>query len=239
MIVVVPDGVCRYGCGQWVDSPVTGYFEQYVLHDVIPHVDAAFRTIPAASSRGVFGFSSGGFGSWNLASRNPDVFGAMAVLSADSWLDMTHKSMLYKYLDGIWPEPPNGPVEGDFWSEIVYNYSATYSPNPDNPPYFVDLPVAFPSGELIQEVWDRWLSFDPVVNVHERLDNLRALRGIMLDAGANDDYNLHWGHRLLSHYLTEAGIAHEHRENTGNHGGRAPERYQVALEWLSQVLQHA
>jgi len=38
----------------------------------------------------VFGFSSGGFGSWNLASRNPDVFGAMAVLSADSWLDMTH-----------------------------------------------------------------------------------------------------------------------------------------------------
>jgi hypothetical protein len=26
---------------------------------------------------------------------------------------------------------------------------------------YVDLPVAYPSGELIQEVWDRWLSFDP------------------------------------------------------------------------------
>jgi enterochelin esterase family protein len=238
MIVVIPDGVCRYGCGQWVDSPVTGNFEQYLLHDVIPHVDATYRTFPSAASRGVFGFSSGGFGSWNLASRNPDVFGAMAVLSADSWLDMTHKSMLYKYLDGIWPEAPSGPVEGDFWSEIVYNYSATYSPNPDNPPYYVDLPVAFPSGELLQDVWDRWLAFDPVVNVHERHDNLRKLRGILLDAGFNDDYNLHWGHRLLSHYLTEAGIPHEHRENTGNHGGRASERYQVALEWLSQTLQY-
>jgi enterochelin esterase family protein len=146
--------------------------------------------------------------------------------------------MLYKYLDGIWPEAPSGPVEGDFWSEIVYNYSATYSPNPDNPPYYVDLPVAFPSGELLQDVWDRWLAFDPVVNVHERHDNLRKLRGILLDAGFNDDYNLHWGHRLLSHYLTEAGIPHEHRENTGNHGGRASERYQVALEWLSQTLQY-
>ena len=31
--------------------------------------------------------------------------------------------------------------------------------------------------------------------------------------GTHDDYNLHWGHRLLSHYLHEAGIAHEHREN--------------------------
>jgi hypothetical protein len=120
---------------------------------------------------------------------------------------MTHKVMLYKYLDSIWPEAPNGPVEGNFWSEIVYDLSATYSPNPDNPPFYVDLPVAFPSGEIIQEVWDRWLSFDPVVNVHERLANLRKLSGILLDAGCNDDFNLHWGHRLLSHYLTEAGIA--------------------------------
>lgn len=96
--------------------------------------------------------------------------------------------------------------------------------------------MAHPSGELLQDVWDRWLSFDPVVNVHDRLVNLRKLSGILLDAGSNDDYNLHWGHRVLSHRLREAGIAHEALENTGNHGGRWPERYQVALEWLSQIL---
>ena len=236
MIVVIPDGNSRYGCGQWVDSPVTGNFEQFVLSDVVPFVDANYRTIADSRSRGLFGFSSGGFGSWNLASRNPDVFGAAAVLSADSWLDMTHKVMLYNYLNSIWPEAPNGPIEGNFWSEIVYDYAATYSPNPENPPFYVDLPMAWPSGELLQDVWDRWLSFDPVVNVHERLDNLRQLSGILLDAGTNDDYNLHWGHRLLSHYLNEAGIAHEHIENPGNHGGRADERMQVALQWLGQVL---
>jgi S-formylglutathione hydrolase FrmB len=236
MIVVIPDGTSRYGCGQWVDSPVTGNFEQFVVNDVVAFVDARYRTIPSARSRGVFGFSSGGFGSWNLASRNPEVFGAMAVLSADSFLDMTHKFMLYKYLDSIWPEAPNGPIEGNFWSEVVYDYAACYSPNPERPPFYVDLPVAFPSGELLQEVWDRWLSFDPVVNVHDRLDNLRKLSGILLDAGSNDDYNLHWGHRLLSHHLNEAGIGHEHTENPGNHGGRSDERQQIALQWLSHVL---
>jgi pimeloyl-ACP methyl ester carboxylesterase len=236
MIVVIPDGNSRYGCGQWVDSPVTGHFEQYVVRDVVAFVDAHYRTIPNSRSRGVFGFSSGGFGAWNLASRNPDVFGAMAVLSADSFLDMTHKFLLYKYLDSIWPETPAGPIEGNEWSEIVYDYAACYSPNPERPPFYVDLPVAHTSGELIQEVWDRWLAFDPVVNVHDRLDNLRKLSGILLDVGSNDDYNLHWGHRLLSHYLTEAGIAHEHRENAGNHGGRARESYQMALQWLSRVL---
>jgi pimeloyl-ACP methyl ester carboxylesterase len=166
MIVVIPDGDSSWGCGQWVDSPVTGRFEQYVLHDVIGFVDEVYRTLPAARSRGVFGFSSGGFGAWNLASRNPDVFGAAALLSADTFLDMTHESILYKYLDSIWPDGPNGPIEGNEWSEIVYDYSATYSPNPDNPPFCVD----------------------------------------------------------------------PHRENSGNHGGRARERLQVALEWLSRVL---
>ncbi len=238
MIVVIPDGWTRWGGGQWVDSPVTGFFEKYVINDVVAHVDAHYRTIVSAQSRGVFGFSSGGFGAWNLASRNPEVFGALGMLSGDSFLDMTHKFILYKYLDSIWPEAPDGPVEGNFWSEVVYDYAACYSPNPDRPPFYVDLPVAFPSGELLQDVWDRWLSFDPVVNVHQRLDNLRRLAGILLDVGSNDDYQLHWGHRLLSHHLQEAGLAHEARESRGNHGGRAYEAYQTTLEWMSHVLQH-
>jgi hypothetical protein len=236
MIVVVPDGDTRYGCGQWVDSPVTGNFEQYVVHDVVTHVDNTYRTLPEAQSRGVLGFSSGGFGAWNLASQNPDTFGALAMLSGDSFFDLTCKGFFYEYLTSIWPEAPNGPIEGNDMSELVYAYSATYSPNPENPPFYVDLPVAFPSGELIQEVWDRWLSFDPVVNWRGRLDNLRRLRGILLDVGTSDNYHLQWGHRLLSHHLRESEIVHEYTENTGNHGGRSRERIQVALQWLAQVL---
>ena len=124
MIVVIPDGNSRWGCGQWVDSAVTGHFEQYVLTDVVAFADARYRTIADSRSRGVFGFSSGGFGAWHLASRHPDIFGAMAVLSADSFLDITHKVRLYKFLDSIWPEAPNGPVDGNDWSQIVYDYAA-------------------------------------------------------------------------------------------------------------------
>jgi hypothetical protein len=62
------------------------------------------------------------------------------------------------------------------------------------------------------------------------------LTGILLDVGCNDDYHLQWGHRLLSHHLSRAGIAHEATENTGSHGGRARERYQVTLQWMAQVL---
>ena len=50
--------------------------------------------------------------------------------------------------------------------------------------------------------------------------HLRKLSGILLDVGSHDDHSLHWGRRLLSHYLKQAGIAHESREHPGNHGGR-------------------
>ena len=236
MIVVVPDGWTSYGCSQWVDSPVSGYFEQYLLHKVVEHIDRNYRTIPQSESRGVFGFSSGGSGAWNVASRNPDTFGAIAMLSGDSYLDLTHRGFLYEYLNSIWPDAPNGPIEGNHLSQLVYAYSACYSPNEDNPPFWVDLPVAHPSGELIQAVWDRWLSFDPVVNWRDRTENLSKLTGILLDVGCNDDNQLQWGHRLLSHQLREAGICHESYEHSGNHGGRSRERYQVALQWMAQVL---
>ncbi len=236
MIVVIPDGTTRYGCSQWVDSPVCGNFEQSVVHDVVSFVDERFRTIANSTGRGIFGFSSGGMGAWNIGSQNPDVFGALAMLSGDSYLDMTHKTLLYDYLNSIWPEPPAGPIDGNDYSSIVYAYSACYSPNPSNPPFYVDLPLSFPEGELLQDVWDRWLAFDPVINCATRTADLKKLRGILLDVGTADDYYLQWGHRLLSHRLGRAGINHQVNENTGNHGGRSRERFQVALLWLSQVL---
>jgi enterochelin esterase-like enzyme len=236
LIVVVPDGDTAYGCGQWVDSPVTGAYQQYLVHDVVGHVDRTYRTLPYAASRGVLGFSSGGAGAWNLGSQYPGTFGAVAMLSGDAFLDISLKPMLHEYLTSIWPEPPAGPVEGNDLSRLVYAYSAAYSPAPDRPPHYADLPVEFPTGALRPEVWDRWLRYDPVVNWQERVDNLRLLRGILLDVGAGDEHNLQWAHRLLSHQLTEAGIEHRSTENTGNHGGRSRERTQVALQWLAGVL---
>jgi len=87
------------------------------------------------------------------------------------------------------------------------------------------------------DVWDRWLSYDPVVSWRARVDNLRALQGILLDVGDHDDFDLHYGHRQLSQSLRSAGIAHQATEHHGSHGGRLPERIQVAMRWFSAVLE--
>ncbi|MEA2661945.1 MAG: hypothetical protein QOH08_1517 [Chloroflexota bacterium] len=236
MIVVMPDGWGKYGCSMWVDSPVNGNFEQFIIRDLVAYVDANFRTIAKAESRGVFGNGAGGFGAWHLASRNPTVFSAAALLSAESNFNLGLKSLFYRYFGSIFPKEPAGPTRTSMDSWMVYGYSAAFSPNPKNAPHPVDFPYHFPSGEVIPELWDRWLSFDPVVSWRSRQDNLRKLRGILLDVGTRDEGGLHYGHRILSKNLTSAGIAHEAREYEGTHTSKMYERIPLAYGWLGGVL---
>ena len=242
MIVAVVDGYTRYGGSQYVDSPVNGNFEQFAI-EVVEYVDAQFRTIPHRDSRALFGYSSGGIGSWHLGSRHPDLFGAIAMLSSDSYFELSVRSLLYKYYDSLYPDgrdpggvAPAGASESSMLSRLAYGYAASYSPNPGAPPDYVDFPVAFPSGRLIGDVWEKWLSYDPVVVWPKSADALRSMRGILLSAGRRDDWYFHWGHRLLHEAWTDAGINHDFQEHRGTHESRFYEAHAEAVEWLAQVL---
>src|SRR5690349_5211484 len=76
MIMVVAGGDSKMGGSFYVNSPVTGNWEDYIVKDVVGFVDSHFRTLPQARSRGITGHSMGGFGALNIAMHNPDVFGA-------------------------------------------------------------------------------------------------------------------------------------------------------------------
>lgn len=236
VILVMPDGWSRFGCSQWVDSPVTGRFEQYVSHDVVAHVDATYRTIPEAAARGIMGISSGGFGAWHLATRHPDVFGAAALLSADALFEVTQKPFFYRYFDRLQGKAPSGPIDGDINSYMCYGLSQAYSPDLAAGPFHAGFPIDHPSGDVIEERWRRWLELDPVVSWEPRLEQIRRLRGLLLDVGANDEHGHHYGHRVLSRRLSAAGIAHDVEEHDGTHTSRMFERIAFALGWLSGVL---
>jgi predicted alpha/beta superfamily hydrolase len=62
-----PELTTRAGVG-------TGRFEDYLIQDLIPHIDSTFRTIPDRGHRGIDGFSLGGFASTILGIRHPEEF---------------------------------------------------------------------------------------------------------------------------------------------------------------------
>jgi endo-1,4-beta-xylanase len=56
--------------------------ETVIVKDLIPHIDATYRTIAKRGGRAVEGFSMGGFGAFHLGFKYPDLFGVVSGLAA-------------------------------------------------------------------------------------------------------------------------------------------------------------
>ena len=52
--------------------------EDFTVHELVPWIDAHFRTRANAQSRALIGFSAGGYGAANLGLKHPDVWSVMA-----------------------------------------------------------------------------------------------------------------------------------------------------------------
>ncbi len=81
-IVVSPNGDSGYW-SDWYNGGALGppMYETYVIDQLIPLIDANFRTIADRSQRAVMGVSMGGYGAMMLAARHPDLFAAAANIS--------------------------------------------------------------------------------------------------------------------------------------------------------------
>jgi putative tributyrin esterase len=71
VIMVAPQG----GLGYWVDQAGATLWARYVTQDLVPHVDARYRTIARREARAIGGLSMGGHGALQLALNHPDLFG--------------------------------------------------------------------------------------------------------------------------------------------------------------------
>jgi enterochelin esterase-like enzyme len=89
VIVAAPDCFTRVGGNQYINSAGTGRYEDYLVDEVIPFVDAHYRTLPRGQW-GVFGKSSGGYGSILLGLRRPDVVCAIADHSGDANFELCY-----------------------------------------------------------------------------------------------------------------------------------------------------
>jgi enterochelin esterase family protein len=246
VILVMPDCLTRLGGSQYLDSTATGPYAQHLVREVVPHVDARFRTLASRDHRGIAGKSSGGYGALVHAMRHPDVFGAAACHSADVCFDYCYRGDLPGFVSAVqragglerWLERFEAAPHKEGADIQVLNVlamAAAYSPNPDAGPLGFDLPCDLETGAFRPEVWARWLEHDPLRLVERHAEALRSLRLLHLDCGSRDEYHLHLGARLLSARLAELGVAHDFEEFDDGHRGLSY-RYAVSLPKLARAL---
>ncbi len=248
VIVAAPDCYTRVGGNQYINSAGTGRYEDYLVDEIIPFVDATYRTLPRGRW-GVFGKSSGGYGSIMLGMRRTDVFCALADHSGDANFEMCYLPDFPAALDAFraaggpaawlqaWTRDPAKRRKVHHPPLNALGMATHYSPNPAAPAAHahIDWPVDLETGEFRPAVWERWRAYDPVHLVDSHVDNLRTLRAIYVDAGTRDEYGLHWGARALVAKLRGHGLAVRHEEFDDGHMS-IPYRYDVSVPFLVEAI---
>lgn len=246
-IIVMPDCFTALGGGQYINSAACGRYEDYLVEEIVPWVDAHFATVPDAAHRAVIGKSSGAYGSLMLAMHHPDVFGLCGWRSGDAYFDFCYRKDMPQLLVAL--ERFGGSVNkfladwrkkgcplGNGYADAInlLAMGASYAPNPRSPHGF-DLPVDLSTGEWNEQVWRRWLAHDPLNCVVKYKSALRKLKWLYIECGTSDEYGLLYGTRQLSGKLRQLGIRHHYEEFDGGHRN-TQHRYEHLLKLLTKKM---
>ncbi|MFY9718583.1 MAG: alpha/beta hydrolase-fold protein [Candidatus Cybelea sp.] len=246
VILVLVDGFTRLGGSQYVDSIHNGAYATYTVRDVVGHVDREYRTLAGEGGRAVLGKSSGGFGAMHLVLEHPGVFGAFASHSGDAYFRYAHIpafTTVQRALEAFdfdiaaYVEAFEGKLKrggADYTTLEMLAYAAAYSPRSATA-FDLELPFDRRTGELRDDVFARWLAFDPAERVPERYAELARLRLRYLDCGRRDEYNLDIGSRVVAERIRGLGLEVRHEEFDDDHRNIAY-RYETSLPALAAVL---
>jgi hypothetical protein len=247
-VVVYVDAWSKYGGSQFVDSPGTGRYHSYLCDEIIPWIDAHYRTIADRESRAISGKSSGGFGAMITPMLRPDLFGALATHAGDTLYELCYvpefgkaARLLREYDHDImcwWDDftsRPSFTKDADATLLMTLGCSACFSARDDGT---VELPFDPVTGALRPALWQRWLDWDPVRMVPRYADAIRSLRAVWIDAGTKDEWFLDLGAAAFRAEIKLAGLPDERVSFElfdAGHGG-IDYRYPLALTWLAGRL---
>jgi hypothetical protein len=247
-VVVFVDAWTTYGGSQFIDSPGTGRYLGYLCDEVVPFVDSRYRTLAEPGNRGLTGKSSGGYGAMVVPMLRPDVFGGLATHAGDALFEHCYMRdfpdvvrALREGYDGLyekfWEDFRSRPAftkTSDYPLLNTWTMAACYSANADGS---IDLPFETDTGKLRDDVWQRWLAWDPVRMARRHADALRGMRAIYVDAGRNDEFFLDLGAEAFRAELEELGITDVFFELFDGKHGSIEYRYPIAIRYLAERLQ--
>jgi len=249
MIVVVPNGRNAYLGSFYTNSSVTGKWEDYILRDLVSYVDSHYRTVPRAESRGIAGHSMGGYAAIMMGMKHPQVFSAVYAMSPcclGMEADLTsinpawHAALAAKNKNAKDQFGSDPQSLEQFWVDAFLSLAAALSPNPDQGPFFVDLPYRDQNGNLVQDEpgWTEWHEKMPLEIAANYGTNLLQLRGLFIEYGLEDDFtHIPVTARLLSEKLDRLGVPHMLASYRGDHSDHIRERLETsALPFFSRVL---
>lgn len=243
MVLVLADCFTKFGGSQYINSSATGMYEDYLVKEIIPFIERTYNI----SSNAVMGHSSGGYGAMSLGMRHRGIFQAVASHAGDSGFEYCYlpdfpKTLAVfrkaggprKWFEEFLRKQNKYQDDDDLTALSILGMAAHYSPN-EKADLGVDFPFNLDTGEIRQQIWERWLSFDPARMIESYHESLRKLKLFYADCGIRDEFNMIWGCRMIHSKLKMMGIEHRYEEFDGGHK-KIGHRYDISLPLIYQKL---
>ncbi len=221
MIVVLPDSKTIHNGSMYSSSVTTGDFENFIARDVVSYIDSHYRTLPNRASRGLVGHSMGGYGATRIGMKHSDVFGSLYIMSPCCLSPRpAGNPELEKTLEAV--KTPEDSAKLNFFARAQLATAAAWSPDPKNPPLYLDLPTK--NGESQPDVLAKWAANSPLAFVDQYIAGLHQYHGISLDVGDQDGLKVDTG--KLHDVLDKYGIANTFEVYSGTHTSAVAVRFQ-------------
>jgi S-formylglutathione hydrolase FrmB len=226
VIMVMPNHYTLYRMSWYTNSTLTGNWADFTARDLVKFIDEKYRTIDNRDSRGITGHSMGGYGAIKIGMQFSNVFSSIYAMSPGFLgyvKELGPSSNAYKEAQQI--QTREELIKG--WDHLLANgvvaMGRAFSPNPDKPPFYADLPFTYDGNQLkvdykVLELWNR---NSPIEMVHDFAENLKELKALKLDWGRNDEFlAIPMTCQMFSQKLESLGINHYAEEYVGTHSNK-------------------
>jgi len=245
LIVVMPDERTKMIGSFYTNSSATGNWEDFTTVDLVRYVDQKFRTLNRAENRGLAGHSMGGYGAIKLGMKHPDVFSVVYAMNPAllGWAaDLSLENPAFATL--VSAKTIEDLFNGGMYAVGGMCVAQAFSPNPQRPPFFVDLPFKLVDGKLqpAEPAYSKWSANMPLNMAADNKQNLMKLRGLRFDTAWDDEFtHIPITVRAFARKLDELGVKFRFEEYNGDHRnrmwGREGRLYTEVLPYFSALLE--
>jgi len=224
MILVAPDAFSLHNGSFYSNSQATGDWETFLGVELVGYIDSHYRTLANRDSRGLVGHSMGGYGTFRIGMKHPEVFSSLYSMSACCMLDTAEVTPAMTQMEAI--KTKEAAAKLPFGQKSPLARAAAWSANPNNPPLFIDLPVK--DGKPQPVIAAKWMANSLMVMLEQYAPSLKKMKAIQMNVGLQD--GLLQTNRDMDQALTRAGVVHSFETFEGDHNG------QVGLNFETKVL---
>jgi enterochelin esterase-like enzyme len=222
-IYVMPSAYTLHKGSMYSDSVTTGNWEKFIAEDLVGYIDGHYRTLTTRMSRGLAGHSMGGYGALRIGMKRPELFGSLYLMSScclGANRNPSPEAMKAAEAIKTREQAEEAAKAPGFGVSTTLASAAAWSPNPANPPLFLDLPVK--DGKVRPDIVAKWVANAPLDTLDRYADNLKKYYAIGIEVGTKD--SLYRSNQQLHEAMARLGIRHGFEEYDGDHTNRVKER---------------